>query len=155
MKTRSQMSSDLTTTILANSTSGKLTVEQRGNQILLGKFPEPVLTALAIDDLDVVTSVSVIEKIMTKHALSPGLAANIHSLICAPLAVYASASKGDSIVVVSTTLVGASPLIAAIVVNTPDAFMKGRMHWMTSAYPKDNAAIFAKWEADGLLLWRP
>jgi hypothetical protein len=52
-------------------------------------------------------------------------------------------------------LVGQDPIIAAISVNTPDAYKKGKMHWLTSAYPKENQAKFAQWERAGLLRWRP
>jgi hypothetical protein len=52
-------------------------------------------------------------------------------------------------------LIKGDPLIASIVVNTPDAAAKPNMHWLTSAYAKDNHQKLVDWENDGLLLWRP
>lgn len=132
-----------------------LTDELRRNQVVLGKFPQEVLTALKISDLDVVTSVAIIAKIMKKHELSAATVAGLHELICNPVAVYDSATEQGSVVVLTMRLVMGDPIIAAIAVNTPDAFKKGHMHWLTSAYPKENHAKFAEWERDGLLRWRP
>jgi hypothetical protein len=127
----------------------------RRNQVLLGKFPQEVLTALKIDDLDVVTSVSVLAKIMDRHKLSAATVSGLHELICNPVAVYDSATEQGAVVVLTMRLMMGDPIIAAISVNTPDAFKKGRMHWLTSAYPKENHAKFSEWERAGLLRWRP
>ncbi len=154
-KKRFPLSADLTATIVAGSNASTLTNDDRRHQVLIGRFPGDVCRALNIPDLDVVTSVAVIEKIMIKHGLTSQVVAGLHGMICRPLAVYNSASKGDSIVIVSMTVIGGDPLIASIVTDTPDAAKKSNMHWLTSAYPKENRHKLVEWEANGLLLWRP
>lgn len=155
MTKRINMSLELATLLEQAVQTGSLTNELRRNQVLLGKFPQEVLSALKIDDLDVVTSVSVLAKIMDKHQLSAATVSELHGLICNPLAVYDSATEQGSVVILTMRLVGQDPIIAAISVNTPDAYKKGKMHWLTSAYPKENQAKFAQWERAGLLRWRP
>lgn len=155
MKKRINMSLELAQLLEQAIKEKSLTNDLRRNQVLLGKFPREVLTALKIPDLDVVTSVSVLAKIMDQHELSAATVAGLHEIICDPVAVYDSATEPGSVVILTMRMVKGDPIIAAIVVNTPDAFKKGHMHWLTSAYPKENHAKFAEWERDGLLRWRP
>lgn len=133
----------------------KLDNDLRMKQVVLGRFPLEVLEAMKIDDLEVVTSISVLAKLMEKHKLSAAVVSGLHDLICNPVAVYDSATKKGSVVVLTVHLIGGDPIIAAIVINTPDALGKPNMHWLTSAYAKDNHAKFHEWEAAGLLRWRP
>jgi hypothetical protein len=154
-KKRFPMDLEIATAICTGSTTGTLSDEDLRHQILLGRFPKTVLTALGIPDLSVVTSVSVLAKLAKKHALSPVIISSLHSLISAPQAVFSSATKNDSIVIVTMMLVEGDPLIASVVVDTPDAYQKPNMHWLTSAYGKDNHEKLTEWERNGLLLWKP
>lgn len=154
-KKRFPMDLEIATAICTGSIAGTLSDEDLRHQILLGRFPKDVLTALKIPDLSVVTSVAVLAKLAKKHTLSPAIIGGLHSLISAPQAVFSSATKNDSIVIVTMMMVEGDPLIASVVVDTPDAYLKPNMHWLTSAYGKDNHAKLTEWERSGLLLWKP
>lgn len=154
-KRRFPMDLDIAKAICEGSIADTLSAEDLRHQIQLGRFPQPVLTALKIPDLQVVTSVSVLAKLAKKHSLGPGVISDLINLIGSPNAVFSSASRQDSIVIVCMMMIGGDPLIASIVVDTPDAAKKPNMHWLTSAYAKDNHQKIVDWENDGLLLWRP
>jgi hypothetical protein len=49
---------------------------------------------------------------------------------------------------------GKNPLLVAIRVDVPDSANKPNMHWMASAYAKDDPAVIERWEANGLLIWK-
>lgn len=154
-KKRFPMDFDIAKAICTGSMENTLSAEDLRHQIQLGRFPSSVLAALKIPDLEVVTSVSVLAKLAKKHTLDAGVISGLHQLISAPKAVFGSATRKDSIVIVCMMMVDGDPLIASIVVDTPDAYMKPNMHWLTSAYGKDNHQKIVDWETEGLLLWRP
>lgn len=154
-KRRFPMDLDIAKAICEGSIADTLSDEDLRHQIQLGRFPQPVLTSLKIPDLQVVTSVSVLAKLAKKHGLGPGVISDLINLIGSPNAVFSSASRQDSIVIVCMMMIDGDPLIASIVVDTPDAAKKPNMHWLTSAYAKDNHQKIVDWENDGLLLWRP
>lgn len=111
---------------------------------------------MKIPDRAVVTSVRLLVKVMEKHGLSPELTASLRALILKPIAVYESATERNSIVVVTIEMPdGRNPLLVAIRVDVPDSANKPNMHWMVSAYAKDDPAIIQRWEANGLLIWKP
>ncbi|WP_369050131.1 hypothetical protein [Burkholderia gladioli] len=125
-------------------------------QVRVGRLPVPVLEALKTPDLDVVTSVSILLKILTKHAVAPAIVAAMPETVLQPVAVYHSASKthvARAVVVLSGVLVHDQPFMASIELDRPNVAGLANMHWMTSAYPKANELKFAQWEADGLLIW--
>lgn len=146
---------ELATFICTASADGSLSNEELQQQVLIGRLPQTVLTELKIPDLDVVTSVSVLSKLARKHKLGPGVISGLRELIGSPSAVFRSATMGGSIVLVSPMTVAGKPLIAALAVDASDAYMKPNIHWLSTAFPKENTAKFGEWERAGLLLWRP
>jgi hypothetical protein len=154
-KKRFPMSLDLAKVICTGSKNNALSGDDLRSQVVLGRFPQPVLSALSIPDLDVVTSVSVLAKVSKKHNLGLGVISDLHGMICAPEAVYRSATRSDSVAIVTMIMIDDDPLIAAIAIDMPDAYLKPNMHWLTSAYGKENHEKLEDWEAEGLLLWRP
>ncbi|MBB2984689.1 hypothetical protein FHX57_007588 [Paraburkholderia tropica] len=87
---------DLPGGILKAHQDGELHRDYLSVQVLIGRLPKAVLTALHTPDLDVVTSVSILAKILTKHAVEPGVVANLANTVLRPTAVYQSASKGNA-----------------------------------------------------------
>lgn len=154
-KKRVEMSLDLAKFICDGSRNKTLSNDELRIQVQLGRLPKLVLTSLNIPDLMVVTSVSLLVKLEHKHKIGPAVMSMLHELIGNPSAVFKSATQAESIVIVTVVYVDGNPLIASIVVDTPDSFGKPNMHWMTSAYGKDNHQRLVDWEQEGLLLWRP
>lgn len=125
------------------------------NQVLLGRFPQHLLDALKIPDLEIVTSFAIIEKMIFEHGLTPSVIANLHNLVCTPHAIYQSAThQSDSIVVLTIQITRQLPVLAAIKLDKPDSAGKRNIHWLASAYPKDHTDMLNRWQKDGLLLWQ-
>jgi hypothetical protein len=77
-KKRFPMDLEIATAICEASNNGALSPDDLRHQIQLGRFPAPVLTALSIPDLQVVTSVAVLAKLAKTHKLSPAIIVNLH-----------------------------------------------------------------------------
>ncbi|WP_347558781.1 hypothetical protein [Robbsia sp. KACC 23696] len=130
------------------------TREFLGVEVQIGRFSRVVLSALNAPDLAVVTTVNVLAKLLDKHKLMRRVVAGLANSVLKPIAIYKSASTSGSIVVLSAEIVGERPLIGSFVLNKASASGRQNVHWMTSAYPKENDGKFAQWERDGLLLWK-
>ncbi len=148
------LSLELIRNIQRAASDGTASDQERRNQVLLGRFPEHLLTALKIPDLEIVTSVAIIEKMIFEHGLTAPVIADLHNLVCTPNAVYQSATQGDSIVVLTIQITRQLPVIAAIKLDKPDSAGKPNIHWLASAYPKDHTEMFNRWQKQGLLLWQ-
>ncbi len=148
-----QLSLDLVRDIQRKGVDGTINNQDRRDQARLGRFPQPLLLALQIPDLEIVTSVAIIEKMIFDHGLPPTVIANMHSLICTPSAVYQSATHGDSIVVLTMQVTRQLPVVAAVKLDKPDAAGRPNLHWLASAYPKDHSAMLQHWRNQGLLIW--
>jgi hypothetical protein len=152
---RFDLSAELATELLWRHQTGHLTETDYRHQILIGRFTTETLTAVSIPDRAVVTSVRLLVKIMEKHGLHPETVASLRELILKPAAAYESATERNSIVVVTFEMPdGINPLLVAVRIDVPDSANKPNMHWMVSAYAKDDPAIFKRWEANGLLIWK-
>lgn len=152
---RIHLSLDLANEVQADGLKGTLDDQMRRNQVLLGRLPSNMLTGLNVPDLELVTSVATVEKMIFDHGLTPAIIASLHGHICAASAVYKSATHGDTIVVLTMQIARGHPVIAAIRLNKPDSFMKPNIHWLASAYPKDHHDMIIQWGRQGLLLWKP
>ncbi|CAE6715865.1 MULTISPECIES: MuF-C-terminal domain-containing protein [Paraburkholderia] len=152
---RFDLSVELTTELLRRHQTGRLADSDYRHQVLIGRFTKEALTVINIPDRAVVTSVRLLVKIMEKHGLPPETVASLRELILKPVAVYESATERDSIVVVTIEMPdGINPLLVAIRVDVPDSANKPNMHWMVSAYAKNDPEIVKRWEANGLLIWK-
>jgi len=152
---RHKLSQQLVLDIQQAGLKGTATDQERRNQVLLGRFPQHLLIALKIPDLEIVTSVAIIEKMIFDHGLTAPLITDLHNLICTPSAIYQSASQHASIVVVTVQVARQVPVIAAIHIDKPDSTGKRNVHWLASAYPKDHPEMLDRWQKQGLLLWTP
>ncbi|WP_322106018.1 hypothetical protein [Paraburkholderia sp. J41] len=153
---RIELTRDLPRGILKAYEAGELGRDFLSVQVLIGRLPTAVLTALETPDLNVVTSISILAKILTKHSVPPDIVANLANTVLRPKAVYQSASKGNvpsAVLLLSVERVDGDPLMASVELDQPNATSRANMHWMTSAYPKNNEGKFDQWRADGLLIW--
>ncbi|WP_144107724.1 hypothetical protein [Paraburkholderia sp. BCC1886] len=153
---RFDLSPELTAELLRRHRAGDLQDTDYRHQVLIGRFTKNDLAPMKLVDRAVVTSVRLLVKIMEKHNLSADTVAALRTLILRPVAAYKSATERDSIVVVTVELPdGINPLLVAIRVDVPDSANKPNIHWMVSAYAKDDPSIFQRWEERGLLIWKP
>ncbi|GAB3258154.1 hypothetical protein GCM10027296_29550 [Chitinimonas naiadis] len=89
------------------------------------------------------------------HGLTPSMIANLHGHLCEPTAIYKSATHDDGSIIVLTAQIARSfPVIAAIKVDKPDSYQKANVHWLASAYPKEDQDAIARWGKQGLTLWQ-
>lgn len=139
--------------ILRLSEAGELGDEAR-HQVLIGRFSKAMCTRLAIPDRDLVTSVAILAKSLHKHRITPAMMVALPNLLDTATAAYVSDTERNSIVVVTVALPdGRQPLLVPFRVDVPDAANKPNMHWMVSAYAKDNPQVFEIWKEKGLLIW--
>lgn len=125
------------------------------DHVVIGRFTTDMLSRLKCADHELVTSVSVLEKMMFDHGLSAPKLKSLHQTICQPERIYQSASHPtSSIVVMTLETVGIKPVLVPIWLSKPGATGKPPDHWVSSAYAKDDAGIFNRWDAAGLLLWK-
>lgn len=152
---RFELSELLAATLLERHQQGRLTNDDLRHQVAIGRFTKETCTRLNIQDRVLVTSVSLLVKIMTKHNLTPAVVASLSDAINAPVAAYLSDTERNSIVVVTLEKPdGSNPLVVPFRVDVADSANKPNMHWMVSAYAKDDPAILERWERKGLLIWK-
>jgi hypothetical protein len=152
---RFQLSEALAAELLERSERGQLTSQDLRHQVAIGRFSKETLKQLNIADNVLVTSVKMLVKAMEKHDLTPSMVASLPALIQKPVACYTSDTERNSVVVVTVESPdGKNPILVPFRVDVPDAANKPNMHWMVSAYCKDDPEIFDRWEKKGLLIWR-
>ena len=153
---RVDLSAALAETVLERHTEALLSDQDYRLQVRIGRFSKTAIAALGIRDLDVITSVAILVKVMEKHGLQPSMVESLKELILEPVAVYKSATERESIVVVTAEMPdGINPLLIPIKIDVMGASGKSNFHWMASAYAKEKPEIIERWERNGLLLWKP
>ncbi len=115
----------------------------------LGSTPL-LLQSFGLPDLPLGLKGKVIEKIVMDH----GIPKSMVKRLSAPQAVYASAPPHPSGVIVLTFEVTGLGQVMLSVASAQSVGRSQTMNLVTSVYAKEDARAFARWEADGLLLWR-
>lgn len=152
---REKLTDELVQWIQDNGSNGTIPERRMDDHVIIGRFTAEVLTIIKCPDLELVTSVSVIEKMMFDHAISATKLKALHTIICQPERVYRSASHPDtSIVLMTMQRLGTRPIVIPIWLSKPGPTGKSPVHWIASGYAKDDPASFDKWDASGLLLWK-
>lgn len=140
--------------IQTEGSKGLIQPNRLGDRVVIGRFTKDMLARLGCADLELVTSVSVLEKMMFDHGISASKLKSLHQTICTPERVYRSASHPQtSVVVMTLQRLGAKPILIPIWLNKASAAGKPAMHWVASGYVKDDPNIFTRWDAAGLLIW--
>lgn len=101
---RVDLSAALAETVLERHAETLLSDQDYRLQVRIGRFSKTAITALGIRDLDVITSVAILVKVMEKHGLKPSMVESLKELILEPVAVYKSATERESIVMVTAEM---------------------------------------------------
>jgi Phage MuF-C-terminal domain len=149
-----QLNDTLVDWIQTEGSKGLIHPNRLDDRVVIGRFTQDMLKRLGCSDLELITSVSVLEKMMFDHGISANKLKTLHQTICMPQRVYRSASHPQtSVVVMTLQRLGAKPILIPIWLNKASAAGKPAMHWVASGYVKDDPNIFNKWDAAGLLIW--
>ncbi len=119
----------------------------------LGDTPELLQKYAGFDPLRLVIKAKAISKIHFDHGIVVSQIKRIPSLIVNPKALYKSANRADSAVVLTFELKQNVPIIIAIHKNK----RIGRLDVVNecvSMYAKEGPDPESKWEGSGLLLWK-
>lgn len=123
--------------------------------VSLGRFSPEMLAILQCKDLELRTTIAVLEKMLFDHAISPKHLYGLNGLICQPEKVFKSKTRPDtSVVVMTIETLRALPIVVPIELNKTMAQGKAPVHWVSSAYAKDEPEALIRWEKEGLLLWK-
>lgn len=134
---------------------GTIPAFRMDHHVVIGRFPAQMLTILNCADQELVTSVSVLEKMMFDHGISATKLKSLHQTICQPQQIYKSATHTTtSVVVVTMQNLSNKPILVPIWLSKAGSTGKAPVHWVSSGYVKDDPKIFSTWEAKGLLLWK-
>jgi len=137
----------------AGSSAEGIDAEKMRQIVSIGRFPADILTGIGCEDLEIVTTISVFEKMVFDHGIGTDILSRFHSILCAPKQIFNSASRPGSVVVVTLEIQRGNPIIIPIQLSKPVGKYQPNVHWVSSAYAKDNPRQLQKWEKDGLLLW--
>lgn len=143
----------MTNWVKAEGLAGNLSSDQLSERIVVGQFSAHMQAVLKCPDLELVTSVAVLDKMMFDHGIGATQLAQLNQIISKPQRIYQSASHAESVVVVSVELLQQKPILVPIWINKAGPKGKPAMHWVSSAYTKDDPNVLTKWERDGLRLW--
>jgi hypothetical protein len=151
---REHLTDSLVEWIQTHGSKGTISPNRLDDHIVIGRFGQDMLWRLRCADLDLITSVSVLEKMMFDHGISATKLKSLNQTICTPQRIYQSASHPEtSVVVMTLQSLGMKPILIPIWLNKPSSKGKPAMHWVASGYVKDDPRIFDKWDAAGLLIW--
>lgn len=81
---RVDLSATLAETVLQRHVEALLSDQDYRLQVCIGRFSKTAITALGIRDLDVITPVSILVKVMGKHGLKPSMVESLRELILEP-----------------------------------------------------------------------
>lgn len=152
---REPLTNDLVKWIQDEGVKGTIPQARMEHHVVIGRLSAEMLTILGCDDLELFTSVAVLEKMLFDHGISVDKLTDLSRLVCIPQTVYKSASRPhDSVVVVSVETLRENPILVPIHLGKQLGRGGPVVHWVSSCYAKDNPAIFDRWERDGLLIWR-
>ena len=152
--TREQLTAELVAWIKNTGLAGPIEPDRMRAMLSIGRFSQEMLGLLQCEDLELVTTISVLEKMIFDHGLKEEHLCGLHGLICQPEKIFKSATRPDtSVVIMSLETLRERPIILPIELGKRMAKGKPSMHWLSSGYAKDNRDIIAKWKSDGLLIW--
>ena len=153
--TREPLTAALVAWISETGLSGPIPAQRMRAILSIGRFPTDMLNVLGCKDLELVTTISVLEKMIFDHGLRYDHLCGLHSLICRPEKIFRSASRPEtSVVILSLETLRDRPIILPIELNKPMAKGQHPVHWLSSGYAKDNREMIDRWEKNGLLIWQ-
>lgn len=151
---RELLTAELVAWISATGLAGPIPPIRMQDIVSIGSFTPEILTILKCADLELVTSIAVLEKMIFDHALKESHVSELHGMICKPEKIFKSATRPDtSVVVMSLETLRTHPIILPIELGKAMSQKKAPVHWLSSGYAKDQQEVIAKWERNGLLIW--
>lgn len=124
------------------------------HELVLNIGPTPaVLLSLGFQQRSMVIKAKTVGKIFFDHGIVQALIERIPALLDGPQCIYRSATRADSVVVLTYEMKGTAPIMLAV---ARDAQI-GRgplVHEVSSMYGKEGPDPRRKWQAQGLLLWQ-
>ncbi|WP_275075636.1 hypothetical protein [Providencia rettgeri] len=145
--------SEMARWIQTEGMNGSIEPKDMRRIVSIGRFSPCLLQSIGCNDLEIVTTISIIEKMIFDHAIGIDFLSTLHTIICTPKQIFRSASRSDSVVVITFENQRGNPIIIPIQLNKEQAVGKNRVHWISSVYAKDNPNQLGVWEQKGLLLW--
>lgn len=124
------------------------TVGHRNPLVLAKASPKPFILS-GMNDLPIVTTGKVIDKAHFDHGLPESMLSQLPELLADPVMIFKSDTEHNGYVVVTDKFYRGQPVIAAI--HADKAIGRTEVNFVSTSFPKDNPAIFEKWEKDGLL----
>ena len=143
--------SALVDAIVSASVGGHPVAKEQIGQ--LGATPQ-FLQKFGLPDLALGLKGKVIEKIVMDRGIPKSMVKRLAAIVAVPRAVCASAPPHHSGVVVLTFEVTGLGQVMLSVAGSQSIGRSHTMNLVTSVYAKEDARAFARWEADGLLLWK-
>ncbi len=119
----------------------------------LGATPE-LLLRLGLPNLPLAIKGKVIEKVVMDHGIPKSMVKRLAAVVASPNAVYASAPPHPSGMVVLTFEATGLGRVMLSVAGSQNVGRSHHLNLVTSVYAKEDERAFARWENDGLLLWR-
>jgi hypothetical protein len=124
-------------------------VREKRLPLALSKKTPPVYRALGLDDLPMVTTGAVIDKVHYDHGLSEAQLLMLPGLLENPVMVFDSEAEKGALVAVLDVFARGLPTVAVI---RPNQKMGNYdVHIVPSAYPKDKPSAILNWWRRGLL----
>lgn len=152
--TREPLTADLVEWIRVTGQAGPIPPERMRATLIIGRLTQQMLALLKCEDLELITTISVLEKMIFDHGLRADHVCGLHGLICQPEKIFKSASRPEtSVVIMSLETLRARPIILPIELGKRMAKGQPSVHWLSSGYAKDNPGMIDKWKRDGLLIW--
>lgn len=136
--------------IIESSLHGHAVAKEQIGQ--LGATPE-LLQKLGLPDLPLGIKGKTIEKVVMDHGIPKSMLKRLAAIVASPQAVYrASAAHASGIVVLTFEESGLGRIIVSVAAN--QSMGRGQaLNLVTSMYAKEDENVFARWQANGDLLW--
>lgn len=151
---RQVLSGELVDWIAKTGMANALTPDEMSRYVAVGRFDVAMQRRLGCADFEVATSVAVLDKMMFDHGLPASRLKSLLEMVHDPLAIYRSATHPtSSVVIVSTQNLGSAPVLIPIWLNKQSRPGKQPIHWISSAYAKNDPHILRTWDTQGHKLW--
>ncbi len=150
---RLPLSDDLVDWVQEHGQAGTIPKDDYGNHVIIGNFSPSMLGILQVPDLQLVTSVSVMEKMMFDHAISGPTIKGLPALLSQPKSIYKSDMAVGSVVIITLANLRGKPVVVPVRLGQHGATGRAGMHWVASAYAKDHTDQLQAWRDKGLLIW--
>lgn len=151
---RKLLTNELVDWVQSEGLKAAITPDDMGKHVIIGRFTDVMLSRLTCPDLEIVTSIAVLEKMIFTHGVTANHIKSLSQLICNPQEIFQSTSHpNDSVVIVTIENLAGNPILIPIWLNKPSRTGKQPDHWVSSAYPKTDPNVLVRWKKTGHQIW--